>query len=278
MSVTNDLDLLGLAALRQVGSLSLSDLEPTDAHSFLRVLSAKQCIYSYACLHAPRSSSKACIDVLSAWKQDENMTKTLQPSDSWEGVQRERTASPSISVTPTNVCASNVFSGETTKHIYQCFALTFIITKQPILTNAHHLSHLTSLSMWPRPILGPIFAATCPRCQGITPSVFENLKRNVSESAFQWPVQLDDCIDFTSVSWYRRYQHLTALASLWPVLAHNDLRNRSGFWGGMFCSCVIQNAEFSLMTFDIGSGVHVYVMCTLTFVSIIAQLKNPFHW
>lgn len=36
------MDLLGLAALHQVGSLSHTDLEPTDAHSFLQVPSASR--------------------------------------------------------------------------------------------------------------------------------------------------------------------------------------------------------------------------------------------
>ena len=33
-----------------------------------------------------------------------------------------------------------------------------------------------------------------------------------------------------------------------------------------------------MITSDIGCGAHVYVMCMLTFVSKIAQPKNPFHF
>ena len=33
-----------------------------------------------------------------------------------------------------------------------------------------------------------------------------------------------------------------------------------------------------MITSDIGCGAHVYVMCMLTFVAKIAQLKNPFHF
>ena len=76
------MDLLGLAALHQVGSLSHTDLEPTDAHSFLQVPSASRGIYSYTVIYALDLHSKHVSMFLSAWKKDENMTKPLQPSDS----------------------------------------------------------------------------------------------------------------------------------------------------------------------------------------------------